>query len=205
MCGMPDSIAPEGPRRLPPLVLHPFSTAADAARLLESTRAGLMLRGLVPNTQEEENLLKQLVQGRYCEIRMLFYIGRDLARWIDQCMDSFSRTPELQNSGVKFQSFMALLTENPPPNVAEKMRGWGVADFKRVFSRAIALNSIFEEIPPLAALCPEFVRDYYDYLDQIFACRQSACPYTPLDPAEVAFDVYASGEYSNLLERGLNR
>jgi hypothetical protein len=204
MCGMPDSKPTEVQYRLPPLVLHPFSTAADAARLLESNRAGLMLRGLVPHSQEEANLLKQLLQGRYCEIRMLFYIGRDLVRWIDQCLDSFGRMPPQRVAGVKFQSFAALLTENPPPNVAEKMRGWGVADFKRVFSRAMALNSLFEEIPPLAALCPEFVRDYYGYLDQIYACRQSSTSYTPLDPAAVAFEVYASGEYSNLLERGLN-
>lgn len=204
MCGMPDPKAPDGPLRLPPLVLHPFSTAADAERLLESTRASLMLRDLVPRTLKDDDLQKQLIQGRYCEIRMLFYIGRDVVRWIDQCVDSFSRRPELQGSGVRFQSFMALLTENPPQNVAEKMRGWGVVDFKKVFARAIALNSLFEELPPLSTLCPEFVREYYGYADHIYACRQSAYPYTPLDPSGIALEVYASGEYSNMLERGLN-
>jgi hypothetical protein len=203
MCGMPESGHEGARRRLPPLILHPFSTTADASKLLESTRASLMLQNVIPRTMDEDELETRLLEGRYCEIRMLFYIGRDIVRWVEQCVDFFKRSSEPQKEDIRFQTFMALLTETPPGNVAKKMQDWGVVDFKRVFTRAVGLNCVFADLPPCSVLAAEFVRNYYRYTDHMFACRQSGTSYSTLDPARVAFEVYASGEYSDMLERGL--
>jgi hypothetical protein len=154
---------------------------------------------------DEDELESRLLEGRYCEIRMLFYIGRDIVRWVEQCEDSFKRSSEPQKDDIRFQTFISLLTETPPGNIAQKMQRWGVVDFKRVFSRAVGLNCVFADLPPFAVLAAEFVRDYYRYSDHIFSCRQAGSSFSTLDPASVAFEVYASGEYSEMLERGLSR
>ena len=73
---------------------------ADPEKLVESSRASLMLQGLLPagerNTQDIE---RTLLEGRFCEIRMLFYVGKDLLRWIEQCMELVERSPELSRCG----------------------------------------------------------------------------------------------------------
>jgi hypothetical protein len=72
-------------RKLPPLILHPFADASGPHKLVESSRASLMLQGLLPTgEQSSEELERTLLDGRYQEIRMLFYVGRDILRWIDQ-------------------------------------------------------------------------------------------------------------------------
>ena len=88
-------------RKLPPLILHPFADAGGPEKLVESSRASLVLQGLLPagerNTQDIE---RTLLDGRFCEIRMLFYVGKDLLRWIDQCMEFVERSPELSDSSA---------------------------------------------------------------------------------------------------------
>ena len=80
---------------LPPLILHPFSDPEGPAKLVESSRASMMLQGLLPSGQmSQEDLDQTLLNGRYCEIRMLYYVGKDLVRWIEQCMDHVSRDRE---------------------------------------------------------------------------------------------------------------
>ena len=37
--------------RLPPLILHPFSDAAGPNKLVESTRASMILQGFLPNNE----------------------------------------------------------------------------------------------------------------------------------------------------------
>ena len=89
MLEMPQS-EPKSPYRgrawmLPPLILHPFSDSSGPSRLVESSRASLMLQGLLPSGElSVEELELRLLDGRYCELRMLFYVGRDLMRWIEQ-------------------------------------------------------------------------------------------------------------------------
>src|SRR5271163_5199102 len=86
-------------RTLPPLILHPFADAGGPDKLVESSRASLMLQGLLPTGERStEDLDLSLLEGRYCEIRMLFYVGKDLVRWIDQCLErSEEHTSELQS------------------------------------------------------------------------------------------------------------
>jgi len=81
--------------RLPPLILHPFADSAGPEKLVESSRASLMIQGLLPAGQQSpEELDRALLDGRYCEIRMLFYVGKDIVRWIEQCMEHIKRHPE---------------------------------------------------------------------------------------------------------------
>ena len=123
--------------KLPPLILHPFADANGPGKLVESSRASLMLQGLLPSGDRDRIALdRALLDGRYQEIRMLFYVGRDLVRWIGQCMEFVNRQPELENSGIKEQSFAAHLIQCAPPDVEAKLRKWGVIDYRAIFGRA---------------------------------------------------------------------
>src|SRR5271170_2794400 len=91
-------------RTLPPLILHPFADAGGPDKLVESSRASLMLQGLLPSGERSnEELDRALIDGRYCEIRMLFYVGKDLVRWIEQCLEHTRGFPELRDRTVKYQ------------------------------------------------------------------------------------------------------
>jgi hypothetical protein len=85
--------------------------------------------------------------------------------------------------------------------VQAKLRKWGVADFKSIFMRALGLNALLSEVPDRGVLAEDFVRNYYRYADSIFLCRQSQTQYTDIAHMNFEFDIYASGEYSRMLER----
>jgi hypothetical protein len=188
--------------KLPPLILHPFAEAAGPDKLVESSRASLMLQGLLPSgSMTKDELDRKLIDGRFCEIRMLYYVGKDLLRWIEQCLELAEREEELRKAGFGYQAFAAVLVEDPPANVKEKLRNWGVADYKSIFSRALGLNAVFNEVPHRHTLTDDFIRHYYRYADQLFACRQLLWTFTDVKPSQFQFDLYASGEYSRMLER----
>src|SRR3989449_2173621 len=90
---------------LPPLILHPFSDHSGPGKLVQSSRASLMLNGLLPHDESsEDELTRKLIEGRVCEIRMLFFVGKDLLRWIAQCLDFIGSVAELKNAGIREQS-----------------------------------------------------------------------------------------------------
>lgn len=187
---------------LPPLILHPFAEATGPSKLVESSRASLIIQGLLPAGQASPDQLQQtLLEGRYSELRMLFYVGKDVQRWIDQCMDAVGRTEGRAPAGILPQSFASLLIQHTPPEVADKLKKWSVNDFKAIFSRGLGLNSMFADVPPRAGLSDEFVRNYFRYADQLFFAWQSTSVYTQLNPAQYRFDLYSSGEYSRMLEQ----
>lgn len=187
---------------LPPLILHPFSDATGPSRLVESSRASLMLQGLLPNGELTTSELEQrLLDGRYCELRMLYYVGRDLVRWIEQCLEYAESHPNLRTQELKFQSFATYLVENTPSGVVTKLKAWGVADYKAIFMRALGLNCVFGEVPDRYQLSSEFVRHYYRYADHMYFCRQQATIFPSLDPQEFDFELFASGEYTRMLEK----
>ncbi len=187
---------------LPPLILHPFSDANGPGQLVESSRANLILQGLLPGGDlTGEELERKVVAGRYCEFRMLFYVGKDLVRWIEQCLDFVSHHAELAEEGIRFQSFAYLLVYNPPKAVKDKLRKWGVADYQGIFSRAIGISSVFVEPPEQTQLTSDFLRNYYRYADHLFAARLNLNRYTELNPRRFDFSLYASGEYAQMLER----
>ena len=187
---------------LPPLILHPFADAAGPTKLVESSRASLMLQGLLPSGESSrEDLDRALLDGRYSELRMLYYVGKDLARWIEQCLELVPRSESRLPSGAAYQSFAALLVENSPASVQAKLRKWGVADFKAIFTRALGLNALFSKAPAREILSDDFLRNYFRYADQMFAVKQGECEFAKLDPQSVHFELYSSGEYSRMLER----
>ncbi len=161
-----------------------------------------MLHGLLPpGGESRDELERKLLAGRYCELRMLFYVGKDVVRWIEQCLEFAARQPQLRGRGYCFQSFAAYLVYDPPTGVQEKLRRWGVADYKGIFSRALGIQSVFAEPPPRESLTTEFLRYYYKFADQLFAARLNLVRYPEIDPAEFDFALFASGEYARMLER----
>ena len=189
-------------RKLPPLILHPFADAGGPEKLVESSRASLVLQGLLPagdrNTQDVE---RTLLEGRFCEIRMLFYVGKDLLRWIEQCLELVERTPELSGTGIKYQSFAAYLVGHTPEAVQAKLKKWGVSDYRAIFSRALGLSAVFGEVPQREMLTDEFIRHYYRYADQLFQIRQGEAVFSDISGLGLELEIFASGEYSRMLER----
>src|SRR5579872_6447168 len=107
--------------KLPPLILHPFAQSNGRDKLIQSSRASLMLQGLLPaGERPSEELDEALLDGRFHEIRMLFYVGRDLMRWIEQCLEFADRDPVLRDSHIRYQSFAAYLVQHTPQKVEDK-------------------------------------------------------------------------------------
>jgi hypothetical protein len=200
---LPDSLDSNRFYQLPPLILHPFAEAAGPNKLLQSSRASLILQGLLPAGEATtEELDRTLLDGRYSEVRMLFYVGKDVRRWIEQCMDHLLRVSNgVLPDGVCAQSFAALLVQNPPLAIQEKLRKWGVTDYRSIFSRSLGLNAVFAEMPQREVLTSDFLRNYYRFADQMFTASQSQAEFTPLRPEQFRFDLYSSGEYARMLER----
>ena len=194
-------IKPDRQWTLPPLILHPFSEPSGPEKLLASSRASLMLQGLLPGENYSvEELECTLFAGRHCELSMLFYVGKDLARWAVQCTELVEHTEALRHSGIRAESFTHLLIENTPKAVDEKLRRWGVYEYKTIFARALGLHAVFQVLPECDALDPEFVRFYHRFADHMYACRQQLFPFTPLHSVNFDFELYSSAEYAQLLE-----
>ena len=186
---------------LPPLILHPFNERIPPSALLENSKAALMLSGLIPTDgSDPDDLKRRLLAGRYGEIRMLYFLGKDIGRWIEQCVEWAERVPALVSSGPAKQSFAGLLTGAPPAAVREKLIRWGVADYVSIFSRAIGLNAAFAAPPEFETLAEEFLRNYHRYADALYQCYMESEPHVALPPANFRFELYASGEYAKLLE-----
>jgi hypothetical protein len=185
---------------MPPLILHPFSERVSPATLLENSKAALMLSGLIPTEGEDrDDLTRKLLAGRYSEIRMLYFLGKDVFRWIGQCVEIAERIPELGAADVRRQSFAGLLA-CPPVNVREKLLRWGVADYTAVFARAIGLNTIFAEPPGFLSLAEDFVRNYHRAADLLYRAFMESEPHRVVAAKNFRFELYASGEYAKMLE-----
>src|SRR5215813_10818682 len=95
---------------MPPLILNPFNERVPPSALLENSKAALMLSGLIPGDgSDEEELKRRLLAGKYGEVRMLFYLGKDVFRWIDQCIEWSGSVPELEKLGIERQTFARFL------------------------------------------------------------------------------------------------
>lgn len=187
---------------LPPLILHPFAEPTGPQKLTQSSRASLMIQGLLPSGHTTSGELQRaLLDGRYSELRMLYYVGKDLQRWIEQCIEALQRSEGSVPDGITQQSFAALLIENTPPNISEKLKRWGVIDFKSIFSRSLGLNAMFAEAPPVDVLSEEFVRNYFRFADHLYLAYLGHGNHARLNPERFQFELYSSGEYSRMLER----
>ncbi len=187
---------------LPPLILHPFADTAGAGILVEGSRASLALEGLLPGQRMPmAQLEERLIAGRYSELRMMFYLGKDLERWLSQCADFAGRTPGLRGRLLPPDSFIGLLLSETPEDVRQKLQSWGVDAYSIIFSRALGLHALFEGLPPRDLLSRRFVRYYHQFADLAFQCRQGLFRHARASGEEFAFELYASGEYSTKLER----
>ena len=191
--------------RLPPLILHPFSGPEDASVLMESARASMALQGWVPTCEESQEVLdRQLLKGRYAELRMLYYIGKDLTRWMEQCVESVEASGDFQSARLRPETFGIILVQQIPDAVRQKLESWGVLDFSALFRRSIGFHSIFREFPTQESLSPDFLRKYHRHLDQWFEYRMRESAYDRPQPSQFSFDLFASGEYTMLLEQSWN-
>src|ERR1700691_1832329 len=94
--------------QLPPLILHPFSGGAGTADLVDGSIASLALDGLVSSSEEESALRLRMLAGRYQEVRMLLFLGKDIFRWMQQCVEHVQDSDAADERIVE-QSFAALL------------------------------------------------------------------------------------------------
>jgi hypothetical protein len=131
---------------------------------------------------------------------MLFFLGKDVFRWLEQCMDSVGRSPHLSGANLQPQSFARFLTASPPTDVLEKLSRWGVTDYSSIFARAIGLNTLFIHPPIFECLADHFLRNYHRYADSLFRCYLDTENHDAVDGKNFHFCLYASGEYSRLLE-----
>ena len=191
--------------RLPPLILHPFSAPEDTSVLIQSSRASLALQGFLPAEEVPDlDLDQQLLRGRYAELRMLYYIGKDLVRWMEQCTETADASDRFTNLRIRPETFAVVLVQHVPSHVRAKLEGWGVLDFSALFRRSVGLHAVFQEFPPVEAFTPDFLRRYHRHLDQWYEYRlREAAAHRP-EPTEFVFDLYASGEYALLLEKSWN-
>ncbi len=184
--------------QMPPLILHPFSGGSGTGDPLEGVRASLALQGLIASDDEESVLYRRMLAGRYQEVRMLVFLGKDIFRWLRQCVE-FVNSGESADSRIVEQSFAALVVEDPPEAVRRKLEAWGVTDRRSVFSRAIGIHSLFQEPPHSESLSPVFLKNYHRYADHAYICFQHLQTFLPLDSKRFPFEIYASEEYARLL------
>jgi hypothetical protein len=188
--------------RLPPLILHPFSSPEDTSVLMESSRASLALQGFLPRDETPSNDLDlQLLRGRYAELRMLFYIGKDVSRWTEQCLETVQAAGQFGERRFRPETFAVLLVQHVPAHVRLKLEGWGVLDFCALFRRSLGLHAIFQDLPVASFFSPDFLRRYHRYLDQWFEQRLKDWVFERPKPEDFTFDLYASGEYALMLEQ----
>ncbi|HVW09119.1 MAG TPA: hypothetical protein VHC90_11090 [Bryobacteraceae bacterium] len=183
---------------LPHLILHPFGAASATDQLLEGSRAAMDLQEAALSNPRYSEIQERVLLGRYQEIRMLLFLGKDVFRWIDQCLDQLKRSGDI---GVKTnaQFFSALIVDSPPEPVKKKLEEWGVSDRRAVFSRAIGIRCLFEEPPDIGMLSPMFLENYHRFADYAYVCFQQMKPYQPVDGPVFDFRIFASEEYSRIL------
>lgn len=184
--------------QIPPLILHPFSGGNGATDPLEGIRASLALQGLISSEDEEAVLYQRMLAGRYQEVRMLVFLGKDIFRWLSQCVE-FVNSKETADCRIIEQSFAALVVDNPPETVVRKLESWGVTDRRAVFSRAIGIHSMFQQPPPFESFAPDFLKNYHRYADHAYVCFQHLYAFLPLDSEHFPFEIYASEEYARIL------
>jgi len=115
-------------------------------------------------------------------------------------VDFAERTPELSRKGIRAQSFAGYLIEKTPSSIAHKLQAWGVSDQRSVFSRAVGVTCALENPPTAETFTPLCLENYHRFLDYLYVCYQNLNPFTELESENFTVDIYASAEYSQLLE-----
>jgi hypothetical protein len=131
----------------------------------------------------------------------LYFLGKDLFRWIDQCVESCTRQPGRGRNPLQPQRLARILVSETPAPVRDKLIQWGAVDYAAIFRRAIALHCLFTEPPTVQQLGVEFLSNYHRYTDAVYRTYLESAQDDPrIEPGQCRFQIYASGEYSRLLE-----
>ncbi len=91
--------------------------------------------------------------------------------------------------------------DHVPESVRRKLEAWGVLDFTALFRRALGLHMVFSEPPPVECLSIDFLRRYHRYVDQWFELKMMQKPVRRCNQTEFTYELYASGEYTQMLDR----
>jgi hypothetical protein len=59
---------------------------------------------------------------------------------------------------------------------------------------------VLAAVPERESLSDSFLQHHHCYADAMFKCRQRAVSFTAISRSEFHFEIYASGEYTKLLE-----
>jgi hypothetical protein len=132
---------------------------------------------------------------------MLYYIGKDVSRWTEQCAETAAASGEFAGRRIGPESFAYFLVNHVPGHVRSKLEGWGVLDFCSLFRRSIGLHAVFADVPMAQSFSQEFLRRYHRHLDQWYEQRLKSAGCERPGPEEFTFDLYASGEYTQMLEQ----
>ena len=76
----------------------------------------------------------------------------------------------------------------------------GRFDYMSIFCRAIGMNAMFAAPPAFESLSEEFLRNYHRYADALYETYMQLDSYRVIDAKNFHFALYASGEYSRMLE-----
>jgi hypothetical protein len=187
--------------RLPPLILHPFSGGRSIDELLAGSKAAMAKQSRADSPPagfgEQDELDHRILVGRYQEICMLTFLGKDIVRWLAQCVDFIERSGAAKRFSE--QSFAGFVVEHPPLAVCQKLERWGVTDRRAVFSRAIGVHTLFNSPPPFETLSPVLLKHYHRFADHAYICFQHLRPFHELDSRQFDFEIFASEEYSRIL------
>jgi hypothetical protein len=170
------------PIELPPLILHPITSHGET-----------LPAGPVSNVESAR------AEARRLEMKMLCCLGKDLNRWLGQCLEFAATDPQLAELSEGL--ILDLLVKDPPASVAAKMLKWGVADFRNIFARALGLNAVFPNPPSRENIADDFARNFTAYADGLYRTRRHTFPAVTASASRFHYDVYASGEYARLLEQ----
>jgi hypothetical protein len=106
---------------------------------------------------------------------------------------------------IRPETFAVLLVQQIPTHVRTKLETWGVLDFCSLFRRAIGLHAVFHELPAIEGFSADFLRRYHRYVDHWYQQRLKDSGFDPPRTDEFTFDLYASGEYTLMLEQSWGR
>jgi hypothetical protein len=186
---------------LPPLILHPFTGGRSVDELLAGSKAAAAKQRMAGSPPaavgEHDELERRILVGRYQEICMLTFLGKDIVRWLAQCVDFIERSGAAKR--LSEQSFAALVVEQPPQAVRDKLERWGVTDRRAVFSRAIGIHTLFNSPPPIETLSPVLLKHYHRFADHAYICFQHLRPFHEVDSRQFDFEIFASEEYAKIL------
>ncbi len=183
--GVEPLIEPKARFELPPLILHP---------LLERGRSGLVSETLLGDDRVDRYL-----EARYLELRALCLLGKDINRWIEQCLDLAARNAEV--ASLNESTLLDLLISSTPENIVKKMEQWEVHDFQAIYARAIGLHAVFPCPPETGQVSETLLQSFHLYADALYEVRLKSAPKVEFPEIDFAFEVYASGEYARLLEQ----